>query len=1300
MHRHLTIFFAAVSLTGMSQAQEGPDLRINRQSASRILVEYSPQFYSAPSSPAGSGQTEGLELVGGIVPPGKPGSPALAHRAVSLLLGGSRARVRVIDAEYADRRDIRPSPRPEFVGDPKFGFVTRTRLLEAQGRSGFVPETVAEIADVGPVSGGFTGTLKLYPVRYDESAGVVRQYSRIVLEIESDPSPVVQRAVVPAADSPLSQGEWYRLQVRETGIYRLDQSFFSAAGISTSSLSDIASIRIFGNGGAPVPENLSTPRPNGFQEIARHIVDQNGNGQFDGGDYVLFYGSSPRRWNYIPGSKTFRHALNPYTEENSYFLTFGGLPGRDMESLSSPTDPSPHVPAGVTGMTFFEEERENLLSSGREWLGQHFDSESPTGSFVTQLPGLNSSQPVTYRIVMVGRTGRTEYFTVEESGTNLGSITIFPVALKSIQTEYAYKAPIATYMRSGSLSDNRSILRFTFQTIEGEGWLDWFEIIYDRLPVADGDLLIFPSPDTTAVIEYRMSGYSSRQVEVFDVSDHDSVVRIENLQFDPTDPGKCTFQASQTAGTIRMFAAVGPGGFKSPLSMQRIGNSNLMGITTGADFVIITPQEFRPEAERLGQHREQRDSLSTLLVNIEDIRNEYGAGLQDPLAVRDFLAAASMWTVRPRYVLLYGDGHYDYKGIRSSDPNWIPPYESVESIHMINTFASDDYLAILNPGNSRVSLAMGRLPVNSIDEARVVADKIIAYETSAPFGSWRNTVTYVADDGLTSLGDDRDLHTGQAEDLAQIYTPPQAHKKKIYIVEYPTVNSSSGRRKPTANDAIVEAINEGTLILNYTGHGNPQLWAHEAVFTREGSIPLLVNRDQPFMLVAATCDFARYDNPSEVSAGELVLTMEEAGAIGVVTASRAVYAGNNAQFNNSLYTEMFRRDPDGRPPRIGDAMYRNKQIWFSLNDLKFHLFADPTMRLNLPLYAAGVDSLNGSPLVMVTPVQALEKIDIAGELRRPDGSTWTEFAGRGLLEVFDARRRVVVPEWSGYTFEVNGSLLYRGEIRITDGRYRATVPIPKDVSYGTNRARVSLYAWTSSTDASGFSENIVISGSDSSAVPDTTGPGISILLEDESFRPGDVVSPDPELIVRLFDVNGINTSTASIGHRLEAKVSSTGEFVSLSEHYRGDLDTYQTGEVRTKLRGLPEGRQTLEVIAWDIYNNSSRDQIEFEVQPASGLQMYHVFNFPNPVARSTVFTFQRNTTDPIDVEVKVYTPVGRLIQSLGPVSIVDRFVQIPWDGRDQNGDQIANGVYFYKVIAKTLNGSRTREVVGKLTMLR
>ncbi|MEK6566581.1 MAG: type IX secretion system sortase PorU [Bacteroidota bacterium] len=984
-----------------------------------------------------------------------------------------------------------------------------------------------------------------------------------------------------SVNSPLASGEWYQFEVRETGMYKLDQKFFSDARISLPQT--INSIRIFGNGGKELSEDLAAPRPNGLEEIARHIVDNNGNGIFDADDYVVFFGMSTRGWVYNSVSKSWNHYINHYSEQNYYFLTFGGVTGRQMDSVAASPVGTPV--RELQDRLFVEQEKFNLIGSGRQWVGQLFDNLENTGVYFNTLSGFVSSQPIVYKISVLSASSTVDTFRVYETNDLLGNpiiLSTVDVGPGGLEGDAAYFAPIATFSRPpASLENDRSAFKLVFgaRNQSAKGWLDWFEIHYTRSLKAVNDFLFFASPDTSGNIAYEVTNLSSlpsRNAMVFDVTDHKSVRRLVQLSFDPVISTLVRFQVSQAG--VKEFAVVGANGFKTPVNPRQIVNSNVHGITPGAHFIILSPPEFVNEAARLKAHRESSDTLKAAVVRIDQVFNEFSGGLTDPMAVRDFLKyALTNWSMKPAYILLFGGGHYDYKSIISTARNWIPPYESVESNNRVGSHASDDYFVILNQGNPRVTIAAGRLPARSSAEAVSMVDKIIAYETTVPFDPWRNRVTFVADDGLTSTSDDGSLHTGQAEDLAQNHTPASFEKKKIYLIEYPTVSSATGRRKPEVNRDIVAAVNRGTLILNYTGHGNEKLWAHEAVFTREGEIAQLTNKDKLTLVVAATCNYAQYDDPLEQSAGEVLLAMNQGGAIGVVTASRVVYSFENAQLNNKLYDSLFQTDAQGRPKRLGDAMWKTKQSLFSTNDLKYHLLADPTARLNFPRATASVDSVNGSATSLVVAMQSLGRITVKGNIRRPDGSVRTSFNGRGVLEALDSRRRVVVNEWGGFSFEVNGSLLYRGEISITNGAFQGIFPLPKDVSYGT-RSRISLYAWNDSTDAAGFTENVTITGSDSSAAPDTSGPVVSVFFDDLSFRSGDVIKPDATLIVDLFDQNGINTSIAGVGHRLEATLSlSAGQAggqsgaLDLTDFYRSGLDTYQSGQVRYPIKGLQVG---------------------------------------------------------------------------------------------------------------------------------
>jgi hypothetical protein len=693
-------------------------------------------------------------------------------------------------------------------------------------------------------------------------------------------------------------------------------------------------------------------------------------------------------------------------------------------------------------------------------------------------------------------------------------------------------------------------------------------------------------------------------------------------------------------------------------------------------------------------------------VDIQQIYNEFSCGIPDPLAIREFLDyTQNRWLTKPGYVLLLGWGHYDYKNISTSARNWIAPYETLESLKPVHTYPSDDQFVKLGSSNS-YALAIGRLPARNLHEAAVMVNKIITYETNSLVDPWRNRITFVADDGLTSHTDEGNTFTTSTEELAEGNTSQSYEKNKIYIVAYTTANSVAGRRKPDANRAIVDAINQGTLITNFIGHGNEHLWTHEAIFTQEDNLPQLYNKDRLTFIAAATCSFGRYDDAKELSAAEQLVTMEQGGAIADVSAARVVYDNANVELNKALYNYLLKKDTSGVYPRLGYAWRLVKSTRINEeNSQKYHLFGDPTIRLLMPKNDAVIDSVNNIATLSVDTIKikSLGCARITGALKQAD--TTATFNGTGILQLFDSQKDMVIVDGTDHSsvkdtfkFKVKGSLLYRGDVSVRQGRFTATVPIPKDVTFGKS-ARVSIYAWDNQKDGVGYTEKVMIDSIDMTAKFETDGPRMSVYLDDLAFQPGDVVKSNPTLIVLLNDSSGINTSTVGVGHQLSATISNPERTLDLSNYYHSNLDTYQSGEVRYPLRDLSDGKYTLRVKAWDIQNNSAEAETFFEVHSADDLAMLNVMNYPNPFSHSTIFTFQRNTTDPINVEIKIYSIAGRLIGKFSMPS-ADRFVRIPWNGRDNDESELANGIYFYKLITRSSDGKRTSETIGKLAVMR
>jgi hypothetical protein len=1322
MKKTIAIFFSIVVgiLTGIAQPMT--DIRIVSEDQHSVILEFTPHIQAEHVSGNQGTIFTRFRFFGSQITYGSTGRTDFV-RAVLLLLPSTQYSLQVLASEYQIRDTVRLLPKPTIKALKDFGFIesyddtsyNQTALTPKQS-------VLAELIRVGGTSIGCVGTLLLHPVQAIDKEKA-RIYSRIVVRLDfknAFPAGLVSscllRGELPQKaqltkmakvssrqsaneDSPLAHGEWYRIEVTDAGMYKMDYTYFHNLN---SSIIDINSIRLYGNGGLVIPDDSTSPRPNTLLEIPRLVIDKNSNGMFDPDDYIVFYGRGVKGWLYN-GSNTYTHYINCYSVKNYYFFTFNQGVGKQMDTLSaSAVSPSAAKPTGFQEKLFIEEEKYNLQSSGRLWVGKLFMG-TDFGIYKNTLPGLVTSSRITYKFKFFHKSDFNGHLEIFENGQPLpgGSVDM---GKGGQGVNFADAFDISVSQTSGVPNNESEVKIQVTANQDAKTWLDWLEIYYERRFEAVNDALFFTSLDRAGLVQYDIGIFSS-DVRAFDVTDHGDV---KELKFYSDDPTVCKIQLQQTSGSVREIAVIGKNGYKIPATAIKIENTiNLHNTQSQYDFIIISPsdKEFLSAANLLKSHRESHDSIRTIVVDLNDIYNEFSGGIPDVLAIREFIKYTQKnWkSPIPQYVLLLGSGHFDYKNISSSQPNWIPPYETEESLDIVNiSYPTDDQFVLLDAQNSVYSVSIGRLPARSAQEASVMVNKIISYETTAPVDSWGNTFTFVADDGLSTGNDEGNRYTQETETLAEIYTPKSYEKKKIYIVEYPTVNSASGRRKPNANTAIIDAINQGTLITNYIGHGNEQLWAHEFIFTQENDLPKLVNRERLTFVVSATCSFGKYDDPNVISAGERLVTMEQGGAIGGLAASRAVFDDYNVELNNDFYSFLFVRDIAGRNQRLGDALrFAKAKNSDAANTRKYHLFGDPTLRLLMPKNVSSIDSVNGKSTSNIITIKSLAHVPIQGAMKLNDGTLMTSFQGKATLQVFDSPREVHIVEGAGdFRFEENGSLLYRGGVTIQEGKFRTIIPIPKDVTFG-NQSRISMYAWNNATDGAGYTENVMINGIDSTAtiMSDSIGPQISIYLDDLNFRSGDVVKSNPTMIVRLHDESGINTSTAGVGHQLSATISNPERTINLSNYYQSDFDTYQSGEVRYLLSDLSEGKYTLRVKAWDVQNNSSEAEIYFVVSRADDLTLLNVLNYPNPFSNSTNFTFQRNGIDPIDVEIKIFSIAGRLIGKMNVQNITDRSVRIPWDGRDNDGAGLANGIYLYKLIARSQNGQHTSETIGKLAIL-
>ena len=1210
--------------------------------------------------------------------------------------------VSVEAGEYTTLDGIKPLPVPQLVeedGLPRQDYLEGNPYRDLE----VFPGRLYDAEDPGYFGEYRIVRVHLYPVQFHPAENRVRVYSGITIRINfANPSREVssierrqgteyRKALVnyktarnwrmvpkrSLAKASTLSGDVYKIPVSHEGVFRVNGSYLETAGIDLGSI-ETPTLKIYNNGGRELPRNFATARSDSLIEnpILTFGLDD---GRFDASDYILFYGQDVSGWEYNPDTDSYSHYIHHYDTRNVYWLVFNdGREGARVETTTSLTSDGAETVDTYTERYFVEQELNNPLHAGIRWYGPSFDNTNAIESYTLNLNDLDSDGAVNFRFRFKGHTSGTHRFTSVLNDQEIGNYQFVGSTVR---------------LREDSLVgglDGENTLSFLYSGSSSSSlaYLDWFEISYlRRLMPVDG-WLRFNSTSLVGKYVYELEGFDEEPT-VLDVTDISSIRALPTETMD----GDYAF-VDDVTDIPKSYVIFTEQGVLTPGAAERDVTSDLRNFSNGADFIIITHADFIDQAERLKTHRETQDSLSVFIADIQDVYDEFSWGVMDPTAIRDFMKHAfDFWMIRPSYLLLFGDGDYDYKNILSTTvEKRIPPFE-YDGNSEAGTRASDDWYTYVSGNDNVMDFAVGRFPVQTTSEATIVVDKIIAYETTLPNGRWKSLITVVGDDEKGQHGTENETeHISLIENVAQGTIPSYFNLKKIYLTEYPEVTTAEGRRKPQAAADLVEQINQGTLIVDYSGHGNDELWAHERVFVQGRDLSALRNAERLPLFYAATCDFAHYDDPLEQSFSEDLLNTEGKGAIAVIAASRFCGAYSNVSLNRHFLRNLL--DDSGISARLGDALRLGKlSVNAPSNNEMYHILGDPTMRLQIPRHQAEFTQMEPDTF------KALGVVRIEGNVYRED-QVYTDFSGELALEAYDSEKDVLYTTENGsrLSYVLPGNALFRGTASVEGGRFDASFVVPKDISYGGDSGRLHAYVYDESEDGVGYRDAISIGGS--AAVQDGEGPEITIAFTgQEAFITGDMVTGEPELAAVIRDdQTGINI-TGEIGHKLMLTVDGD-EKLDVTEYFHYDEGSYLEGKVTYPLFNLDEGEHLLELKAWDNANNSSKQSAVFTLVPEGDFRLEEVLNYPNPFTTTTHFTFKLSLD--ADVEIKVFTVDGLLIRLLDGYACSPGFNTIYWDGRDDVGDEIANGVYLYKVIARATSdsGEVSREVVGRMMIAR
>ena len=1080
--------------------------------------------------------------------------------------------------------------------------------------------------------------------------------------------------------SVLADGRWAKIRVDRTGVYKLSYSTLRSMGFK-----DPSKVRLFGYGGAVLPET-------DLQDLTDDLPEQP---MWRGKDYMLFYAQGPVSWK--KGSKGYEHTVNTYSDWGYYFLT--------DRTDSAPASFGTMATDTVTGRVIntypdymvYDPDEYSWYRSGRRMFEDYDYSGGSARSYSFELKGL-AGDTVGVKVAFSAASARTTKVGVNVNGTKIGDMSV-----RAISSSEAAAVAEKEFEAIREFREQNTVRLVHDREPGVSGRLDYIRLNYKRRLALYGSSTLFRVEEECDSVSFVISG-STPDVQVWRISSGGEYSVVPSTYQDGTT---ITLGGYYDVDDVLLAVNV-KGSIPEPERVGEVANQNLHALDS-VDMVIVVPASGRlmAQAERLAAAHRRLDSLSVAVVRADMVYNEFSSGTPDATALRRFLKMLydrGMDGTAPRYLMLMGNGAWDnrmhvsdWKGQNPDD--YLLCYESYESLSHTTSYVMEDYFGMLDDSEGRslltekVDLGVGRLPVSTASEARAEVDQLIAYMSGAYSGAWCNKILVLGDDG------DNNTHMQDADRIAGVYekASPAIDVRKIYWDAYQMEVSASYNGYPSIRKLLLEQLEEGALIVNYSGHGSTEVFSHELVLNKTDMKEL--RSLHPAFWITASCDIAPFDSPLE-SMGLNLMANAEGGAIGMLSTTRTVYASLNGTINRAFSRYVVSRSDNGRLNALGDALRlaKNELVTSgtgendrSENKIHYVLLGDPALRLAVAELTAVVDRFNGADAAATGQAKAGSVITVSGHIEC-NGERLDSYRGLLSSTVFDNERLIVCHNNlktadEPFEFMQRDRILYSGTDSVRNGEFTFSFPVPMDINYSDEKGRILLFVHgNDGRNANGSYDNFTVGGTAQGLSRDSIGPDIHLYLNTPSFQYGQSVNATPMLVVELSDSSGLNTSGNGLGHDILLVIDNNPNWTwvlnGLFEQTEGD---YTSGRVRFSIPELPEGKHEIMLRAWDVMNNSSTVYLGFKV--VSDLKPRFTVDVTASPARertSFVITHDRPGTD-TSVTIQVASSDGTVQwvttcrdNTGSGVTVVD------WNLSGSSGHRMQPGLY---IVRATVNNA-------------
>lgn len=1089
-----------------------------------------------------------------------------------------------------------------------------------------------------------------------------------------------------ADNSVLSEGKWVKVSIPSSGVYIL-----TYADLQNWGFSDPSKVNVYGYGGKRLPDVLSVSTFIDDLPLVQSQKTAKG---------IVFYAQGPETWS-SPVNNQFTHTLNPFSSVGYYFIsdrettkvneiTTIGLDVNQSELSNAATT--------FTESIFHEKNFVNHGETGHLLLGEDF-KYSPSQSFNFSLIDIVPTEDVWMECSFATKTkSAASNLTFTANGSVLNKNTNDKIPNCS---ESAYiHGRITTTRHTFKISSSDLILgiKLSSQATIQMANLDYITINYTRKLNLNNGKLNFRSSNTLM----SLTG-ANQSTHVWDVTKPQQIYALKTSISGNT----ASFRNEYTG--LRYYVAWDENAtLPSPTFVSDIPNQNIHALET-PDMVIFTVADWQDQAERIANlHRNSSDSLKVVVLNQELVFNEFGSGAADVNAFRKLLKMfwdrGEQSSSPLKYALLFGRGTYDNKHLTSEmqalGHKTIPMWQSDKGLDDNDSYSTDDILAFLrdnsgaNLGADYYCIGVGRMPVRSASEAKIIVDKLYRYVNNSIKSEWKNNVLLVADDM------DNGIHMEQTESMYNLMSNNQSGKNFLYNKLYIDAYTREGNSYPQAKAQMFRLLNEGTIWWNYVGHANTTSWTHDGLFSYTDMSNLYLKK-YPF-LYAATCEYLRWD-ANATSGAEVLYNLNYGGIIGAISASRPVYIANNGYLSNAIAPFIFKRDENGNVLTIGEIIRRGKNNLYNKgtqiqdrNKLRFALMGDPAMRLSIPSLLVKITEIDGAYVEYgeQTTIQARQNSIIKGRITDIYGNDITNFNGIIHTTLYDAEKSTTS---HGYThkddgkeviFEEHGDKLYAGRDSVINGEFTLHISMPTEIANNYRPATLNLYAQADNgMEAIGCNRDFYVYGFNESNDIDSIAPTIDYMyLNHEGFENGSVVNESPMLIAQVSDNVSINLSTAGVGHQITLRVDGEKDYTDVSLYYTPLVSETSSGKINYPIDNLPDGAHTLKLKVWDTSGNSTEQSIDIKVKNGLAPNVFDVYTDANPAYNDVNFYIKHDRPDAITaVTISIYDLMGRLVWENSNEGLSDMFITSPltWNLCDFAGRRVNRGIYVYKASITT-----------------